>query len=126
MNLNICKIITLSILLFILVSIVAPAVSAATNDTDPFSPGNAKKAYDSMSDDFKTQFMFLFGLFWLGIGSFIMLCFGGSAASYSAHKSGQFTDPERKAGGATSMLAIILIAVGLIICILAVKPIFGF
>lgn len=110
----------------ILVALITNIASAASNDTDPFSPGNAKVAWDAQSKEFKDMFILIFGLFWLLIGAFVMACFGGSAASYSAHKSGQFADPERKSGGAASMIAIIFIVFGLLLCLSVIKPIFGF
>ena len=110
----------------LLLLILPNIVSAAANNIDPFSPGNAKAAYDQQSSDFKANFVMLFGLFWLAIGSFIMICFGGSASSYASNKSGQFADPEKKSGGASSMLGIILIVVGLIVCLSVAKPFFGF
>jgi Mn2+/Fe2+ NRAMP family transporter len=113
------------IIVLVLLALLGNVASAA-NNTDPFSPGNAKKAFDKQDQEFKDGFTLLFGLFWLGIGSFIMICFGGSAASYSAHKSGQFADPEKKSGGAASMLAIIFIVLGLFLCLSVVKPYFGF
>lgn len=114
------------ICIFILLLLLPNIVSAATDNSDPFSPGNAKMAYDAQSPVFKTNFFMLFGLFWLAVGSYIMLCFGGSASLYASNKSGQFADPEKKSGGASSMLGIILIVVGLIICLSVAKPFFGF
>jgi hypothetical protein len=113
-------------IILILIGLVTNIVSAANNGTDPFSPGNAKVAFDAQDQEFKDQFILMFGLFWLIIGAFIMVCFGGSAASYSAHKSGQFADPEKKSGGAASMVAIIFIVLGLLLCLSVIKPIFGF
>jgi hypothetical protein len=113
-------------IILILIGLMINTASAAVNNTDPFSPGNAKTAFDKQDQEFKDQFVLMFGLFWLIIGAFIMICFGGSAASYSAHKSGQFADPERKSGGASSMVAIIFIVLGLLLCLSVIKPIFGF
>ena len=93
---------------------------------DPFSPGNAKVAWDKQSQEFRDQLTLMCGLGFLIFGLFIIACFGGSAMSYSAHKSGQFADPERKAGGASSMIGIAFILLGFILCLAFVKPYFGF
>lgn len=105
---------------------MANLASAAENNTDPFSPGNARKFWDSAGPDFQNRFLGLFGMFWFVIGAFITVCLGGSASSYAAHKSGQFADPEKKSGGAVSMIGIVFIVLGLFLCLVAVKPYFGF
>ncbi len=68
----------------------------------------------------------LFGIFWLVVGAVVMVSFGGATATFAAHKSGQFADPEKKSGSGASMLGIIFIVLGLLLCLSVVKPIFGF
>jgi hypothetical protein len=113
-------------IILVLIGLMTNIASAATNNTNPFSPGNAKVAWDKLDTDTQNQYSFIFGLFWLIIGSFMFVCMGGAGASYSAHKSGQFADPEKKAGGAIGIVSIIFVAFGLVLCIRIILPIFGF
>jgi hypothetical protein len=92
-------------------------IASAANDSDPFSPGNAKAAYDKQDQSFKDIFIMLFGIFWLVVGAVVMVSFGGATASFAVHKSGQFADPEKKSGSGASMLGIIFIVLGLLLCL---------
>ena len=113
------------IITLVLIGLMANIASAA-NDTSPFSPGNARIFWDNQDQEFREQLTLMCGLGFLVFGLFIVACFGGSAMSYSAHKSGQFADPEKKAGGASSMIGIIFILLGFVLCLSFVKPYFGF
>ncbi len=110
----------------ILLLLILTNTSAAATDTNPFSPGNAKTAFDKQDQEFKNYFVLAFGLFWLIVGSYIVVCLGGTASSYAAHKSGQYADPEKKSGSAVSMVGIVFIVLGLFICLSLVLPLFGF
>ncbi len=114
------------IIFSIVVLMYLSGIVSAANSSDPFSPGNAKAAYDKQDQSFKDIFIMLFGIFWLVVGAVVMVSFGGATASFAAHKSGQFADPEKKSGSGASMLGIIFIVLGLLLCLSVVKPIFGF
>jgi heme/copper-type cytochrome/quinol oxidase subunit 2 len=114
------------IILSIVVLMYLSGIASAADDSDPFSPGNAKAAYDKQDQSFKDIFIMLFGIFWLVVGAVVMVSFGGATATFAAHKSGQFADPEKKSGSGASMLGIIFIVLGLLLCLSVVKPIFGF
>jgi heme/copper-type cytochrome/quinol oxidase subunit 2 len=114
------------IILCIVVLMYLSGIVSAANNSDPFSPGNAKTAYDKQDQSFKDIFIMLFGIFWLVVGAVVMVSFGGATATFAAHKSGQFADPEKKSGSGASMLGIIFIVLGLLLCLSVVKPIFGF
>ncbi len=121
------KTIILSVIVILSLNILASAADTTPPpNSDPFSPGSAKAAYDESSDDFKSNFNYLMGIFWIVIAAFIIACFGMATASHAARDSGQFADPEKKAGGAKGMLGIIFVVLLLFLAIAFVKPLFGF
>lgn len=101
-------------------------IASAANNSDPFSPGSAKAAYDKSDAGFKDSFNYMMGIFWFIVIAFIIACLAMATASHSARESGQFQDPEKKASGAKGMVGIIFIVLVLILAISFVKPIFGF
>ena len=115
-----------TIIVLVLIGFMTAVASAATNNSTPFSPGNAKVAWDKLDTETQDQYIFMFGLFWFIVGSFMFACMGGSGVSYATHKSGQFADPEKKAGGAVAIISIIFMAFGLVLCVGIVLPVFGF